>query len=119
MTISKEQPFCEVKGRLILFNVLPIAFRVIKSLPNISSDNIKNAITVAKDCWKGKSNSWIINADVQPLPLALTIPMVKRKPSEKTAKLMAEYYQASANDDLALAKEFEGIESEIDMDCSQ
>lgn len=117
--IAQEQPFCEVKGNFVLINVMLIAVRFIKALPNISSNNIKNVFTVAKDCWKNKSNSWIIDADIQSLPLVVTIPMVKRKPSKETAKLMAEYYQASANDDLALAKEFEGIESEIGMDCSQ
>jgi hypothetical protein len=34
-------------------------------------------------------------------------------------KLMAEGYQDSANDDLALAKEFEGLEPEIDDDIDQ
>jgi len=33
--------------------------------------------------------------------------LTKRKPSIKTAKLMAEGYKDSANDDLALTKEFE------------
>lgn len=36
-----------------------------------------------------------------------TVSFVKRKPSKRMVKLMTEGYQASASDDLALAKEFD------------
>lgn len=117
MTVQEEKPFCKVKGEYVFFNLRTILQRIISS-PRLSFENISNAITVAKDCWKGKSDSWLITADIQSKPIVATIPIVKRKPSEETAKLMVKCYQASANDDLALAKEFEETESEIDLDSS-
>ena len=37
--------------------------------------------------------------------------MRKRQLTKKTKRLMSEYYQESADEDLAITKEFEGIES--------
>jgi len=38
----------------------------------------------------------------------------KRKPDKKTAKLMKEYYMLSAEEDLALAKECESMDADIE-----
>jgi hypothetical protein len=118
ITITEERPFCETKGKIVVFNILTI-IRALKSLPHFSLDNLSNIKTVVKDCVLGKSNSWLVYADFHQKPIAKTIPLVKRKPSERIAKLMTEYYEASASDDLALAKEFEEIDAEIDLDSSQ
>lgn len=114
---AQEEPFCQLKRGYLFLNIRTILQKIL-SFPRLSLENISNAITVTIDCWKGKSDSWLIDADFQYAPVATIIPMSKRKPSKQTAKLMEEYYQDSADDDLALAKEFEGIESEIDMDSS-
>jgi len=118
MTVQ-EEPFCEVKGEhVVIFNIKTI-FQKILSSPRLSFENIYNAITVAKDCWKGKSDSWLVNMDLELKPIVTTIPIIKRKPSEQTVNLMIEYYQTAADDDLALAKEFEEIEPAIDDDCGE
>jgi hypothetical protein len=48
--------------------------------------------------------------------ISRTIPvkLAKRKPSKKTQEEMVEYYKKNAEEDLKLAKEFEGTEPEID-----
>ena len=116
MTV-KEYQFCETKGKHLTF-LNPIAIvQTLRASPRLTMQNIFNAITVMKECIAGKSNSWVIHADFRKNPTAKIMPLTKRKPSVKTVKLMAEGYKDSADDDLALAKEFEGIEPEIDIAC--
>lgn len=119
-TVAEERQFCEVKRNFVIFNVLTLV-HIVKLLPNLSFNNIKNAYTVARDCFSGKSNSWLVQVKFQtePKPVMKTIPLTKNKPSRDVAKLMAKYYQASANDDLALAKEFEEFEADIDSACGE
>lgn len=116
---AKEYQFCETKGKHLTF-LNPIAIvQTLRATPRLTMQNIFNAITVTKDCIIGRSNSWVIYADFRKNPIAKITPLAKTKPSAKTAKLMAEGYKDSADDDLALAKEFEGIEPEIDGGCDQ
>lgn len=115
---KREYPFCETKGKYVTFNPVAV-LQTLKATPRLSFQNIFNVFDVTKECIKGKSNSWVIYTRFQEIPIAKTIPLKKRKPSEETAKLMAKGYQDSANDDLALAKEFEGLEQEIDNECDQ
>ena len=118
MTVTEEHPFCEARRHLIFFS-LPTLIRTLKALPHLSLDNLSNIKTIAKECVLGKSNSWLVYADFQKKPVSMTVPLVKSKPSGQTVRLMTEYYEASASDDLALANEFEGFESEIDKENSQ
>lgn len=112
----QEYPFCETKGKHItLLNPIAI-IQTLKMRPRLSIENIFNTIIIMKECVVGRSNSWVINTEFQEIPIAKTIPITKKKPSKATVKLLAEYYQASRNDDLALAKEFEGTEPQIDDD---
>lgn len=113
---TQEYQFCETKGKSItLLNPIGIVQTLI-SRRKLSFQNIVNFFTVAKECIVGRSDSWLVHAEFYENPIAKTIPFTKRKPSEDMLKLMAEGYQDSANDDLALAKEFEGLEPEIDDD---
>lgn len=114
---AKEYQFCETKGKCLTFlNPITIV-QTVKARRRLSVQNILNAIIVAKECIIGRSNSWVIHADFRKNPIAKITPLTKRKPSIKTVKLMAEGYKDSADDDLALAKEFEGIEPIIDDEC--
>lgn len=116
---TQEYQFCETKGKhMTLLNPIAI-LRILRATPRLSFQNIFNVAIVTKECIKGKSNSWLIHAEFQENPILKTIPLTKRKLSEVTVKLMAEGYQDSANDDLALAKEFEGSEPQIDDDTDQ
>jgi len=117
--VTQEYQFCETKGKHItLLNPVTI-IQTLRATPRLSFLNIFNAFTVAKECIVGRSNSWVVYAQFQEVPIAKTIPLTKRKPSAETIKLMAEGYRDSANDDLALAKEFEGLEPEIVDDNDQ
>ena len=116
MTTTEEHLFCEAKGDVVFFDMRTI-IRKLLDLPNFSFNNIINAFTVAKECVLGNSDSWLVDAIFQEKPIVKTIPFAKRKPSEETTKLMIESYENSAGDDLAIAKELEGLECEIDLDC--
>jgi len=116
---SQEHQFCENKGKRITF-LNPIGIiQTLIGIRRLSFQNIVNAFTVAKECVTGRSNSWVVHIQFQEIPIAKTVPFMKRKPSEEKVKLMVEYYQTSSGDDLALAKEFEGIDPPIDDDSSQ
>ena len=116
---SQEHQFCENKGkRITLLNPIGI-IQTIKGTRKLSFQNISNVFTVTKECIVGRSDSWLVHVKFQESPIAKTIPLKKRKPSVQMQRLMAEGYQESANDDLALAKEFEGPEPEIDDECDQ
>lgn len=116
---KQEYRFCETKGKhLTLVNPIAIVETLIKK-PRLSFENIINLFFVAKECIQSKSDSWVVKTEFHDYPIAKTIPLIKRKPSKAIARLMAEGYRASASDDLALAKEFEEIESEIDVDSCQ
>lgn len=119
MMESPEAQVCENRGRRItLFNPIGI-IQTLKGRPKLTIHNINNLFTVTKECVIGRSDSWLVRVRFQENPIEKTIPLRKRKPSERMLKLMAEGYQDSANDDLALAKEFEGLEPEIDDECDQ
>jgi len=116
---SQEHQFCENKGKHItILNPIGI-IQTLRETRRLSFQNIVNAITVTKECIAGRSNSWVVHTQFQEIPIAKTVPFVKRKPSEEKVKLMIEYYQTSSDDDLALAKEFEGIDPPIDDDNSE
>ena len=116
MMAKQEYQFCETKGKYITF-LNPMAIvETLKAKPRLSFVNILNAFFVAKECIKGRSDSWVIYTRFQENPIAKTIPLTKRQLSKKSAKLMADYYQDSADDDLVLAKEFEEIEPQVDGD---
>jgi hypothetical protein len=116
---SPEAQFCENRGkRITLFNPMWI-IQTLKGRPRLTIQNINNLFTVTKECVIGRSDSWLVRVNFQKNPIEKTIPLKKRRPSEDMLKLMAKSYQDSANDDLALAKEFEGLESEIDDECDQ
>jgi len=115
----QEYQLCETKGKgITLLNPVGI-IQTLRVTRRLSFQNISNLVTVLKESVTGRSNSWLIHAQFQEGPIAKTIPLTKRKLSAVTVKLMAEYYRDSASDDLALAKEFEGIEPEIDDTCDQ
>jgi hypothetical protein len=110
---KQEHPFCETEGKHITI-VNPIAvFQTVLEKPPLSFENIRNLFSVVKDCIQSKSDSWIIYTKVHEYPPLKTIPLVKRKPSKEKVKLIIEYYKTSSDDDLALAKEFEGIDPPI------
>jgi hypothetical protein len=111
---KQEYPFCETEGKRITF-LNPVAVvETLKAKPRLSLENILNLFFVVKECIKSKSDSWVIRTEFHEYPILKTIPLMKRKPSEEKVKLMIEYYQTSSDDDLALAKEFEGIDTPID-----
>jgi|GEM_PF-6801480 len=116
---SPEAHFCENKGkRITFFNPIGI-LQILKGRPKLTIQTINNLFTVTKECVIGRSDSWLVRVTFQKNPIEKTIPLRKRRPSEAMLNLMVKSYEDSANDDLALAKEFEGLESEIDDECDQ
>jgi hypothetical protein len=114
---TQELPFCEIKGKYLTFlNPLSLLL-TLRATQKLSVQNFLNGFVILKECIVGKSNSWLFHAEFQTKPIVKTVPFVKKKPSEETAKLMSEYYEVSADDDLAIAKEFEEIDAEIDNGC--
>ena len=45
--------------------------------------------------------------------------LYKKKLPRKTARLLAEGYQENAEEDLAIAKDFEAAENELDKNCDK
>jgi hypothetical protein len=113
---SQEYQFCQIKNNQIIFDVLSM-LKGLKANPRLSIANIFNVFIVARDCFIIKSDSWLIKAHFQTTPLALTIPVKKRKLPDEEIAFMAKCYEESKEDDLALAKECEGMDSDFD-DCS-
>ena len=114
---TREFRFCERKRKKItVFN----PFELIRTLwyrRNLSINNFFNVLTVARECLQSGSDSWLIKADFKEKPIAETIPLIKKQPSNEIIELMIEGYQKSADEDVVIAKEFEGIETTIDDDC--
>ena len=82
---------------------------------------LKMAVTGKKLVLKKMDSGYLVNKlikimnditkdDFRKNPIAKIMSLTKREPSVKTVKLMAEGYKDSADDALALAKEFEEIE---------
>jgi hypothetical protein len=118
MTAKRESQFCETKGKyMAFFNPMAIVETLI-ARRRLTLENILNAVFIAKECIKGKSDSWVVYTKLRGEPIAEIISFTKRKPSKQILELMVEGYQDSADDDLALAKEFEGLEPAIDDECS-
>jgi hypothetical protein len=116
---KQEHAFCETEGKHITI-LNPVA--VIETLlekPPLSFENILNLFFVVRDCIQSKSDSWIIHTKFQENPITLTVPLKKRKPSEQEVMVMTKCYEESSNDDLALAKECEGMDSDIDIDSCE
>ncbi len=116
--MTEEHKFCDYKGDVMRFDMLTI-LKTLKSQRMITFENIANAYTVARECILGKSDSWLVHSEIKSMPIALTVPLTKKRASEEEVKFMAKCYEASADDDLALAKECEGMNSDIDIDSSQ
>jgi hypothetical protein len=110
---SQEYQFCQIKNNQIIFDVLSI-LKSLKSTPKLTIRNIFNVLTVVRDCYITKSDSWLVKAHFQTVPLALTIPIKKRKLPDEEIAFMAKCYEESKEDDLALAKECEGMDSDFD-----
>lgn len=70
MTIQEEQPFCQKKGKYLIFLNIPMIIRRVLASPRLSRENITNAITVARDCWASKSDSWLIKTYIPPKSVA-------------------------------------------------
>lgn len=117
MTETKEYRFCNAKGDIVVFDMRAI-LKTLKS-QKITFENIFNAFTIAKECILGKSDSWLVSADFKTIPVALTIPVRKRKLSEEEIAFMTKCYEESRKDDLALAKECEGMDSDFDFNSSE
>lgn len=112
-----EFQFCERKrNKITILNPLELIW-ALRNRRKFSINNFSNVITVARECLQSRSDSWLIQADFKGKPMAEVIRFTKREPSKEIIELMIEGYQNSADEDLVIAKEFEGIETTIDDDC--
>lgn len=115
----QERRFCDAKGNVIIFNMIEILKTIKSQKLYVTFENIVNAFTVARDCVLGRTDSWLIDFEPKEMPLALTIPLQKKKLSEEEVSFMVKCYEESAEDDLALAKECEGLDSDFDFDSGE
>jgi len=114
---TREFQLCERKrNKITILNPFEL-FWILCNRRTFSINSFFNLITFTRECLRSGSEGWLIQADFKSKPIVETIPITKRKPSKELIEQMIEGYQNSADEDLAIAKEFEGIETTIDDDC--
>lgn len=76
--------------------------------------NAFDAIVVFKECVEGRTPAWFFKLEAKSIHRTEMRLLKKKQLSEETIKLLVECYQESADEDLSIAEEFQGIENELD-----
>jgi len=105
----RELQFCRlVKDRVIL-RLSPSDIDRMKAFKCI-----EEALLVAKECIDNATNAWLFIGETQEPNRKGIKQLVPGKLSRETANLMIEGYRKRANRDLAIARDFAQVESELD-----
>jgi len=113
MTVEEYQ-ICRKKGNDMIF---PQTFEELDMITK-KMDPVE-ALIVVKECVENKTPAWFFNRDFENMMPSRVIVFRKRKLSETLAKLLIERYEEDAEEDLAIAKEFEQVENELDETCDK
>jgi hypothetical protein len=113
MTVEEYQ-LCEKRGKEMIF---PPTFPEIDILTTKMDPS--DVLIVIKECLDNKTPAWFFTRDFEDMLPSRVVVLKKKTLSKDELNLLIEGYRESADEDLAIAKEFEQVENELDKECDK